>query len=352
MPQIHKSMIGSLNQPLISVGIIAYNAENHINKAIDSVLNQTYNQLEIIIIDDGSQDSTFSLINEYNDPRIFIFKNRKNRGVAYSRNIYIENAHGEFLAVLDSDDEWLPKKLEIQVQYLLKNPAYTACGTFAFRQKDTKEKSSIWKYPTKKQDIQIRLMWGNIAIHSTIMLRTEILKRERIFYNQKLKQAEDYELYCKLINFGPITNIPKALAIYHLHDKQLTSTRNFEQVTTASLVAATYLSNLGFVFSDQTLNLYKSVFIYKLNFTLEELKILGEFFNALIKQNKDLKIFDVKGLKKDIAKKWFMICIFNVKHRHHLLPVFLKYAANYSLLHAAYQLSRIVVKITLQKRIR
>ena len=105
-----------MNRPTITIGITCYNAELTISSALDSALDQTYNAHEIIIVDDSSKDNTVSIIDKYSSVRqnIFVFKNKFNSGVAYSRNLIIENATGEFLAFFDDDDISDPRRLELR----------------------------------------------------------------------------------------------------------------------------------------------------------------------------------------------------------------------------------------------
>ncbi len=98
--------------PEISVIIPAYNCEQYINKAIESVLKQTFNNFEIIVIDDGSQDNTYQIANSYKDERISIIRNQQNLGVSTARNFGIEEAKGNWIALLDADDWYSPQRLE------------------------------------------------------------------------------------------------------------------------------------------------------------------------------------------------------------------------------------------------
>ncbi len=99
-------------KPEISVIVPTYNSENYIAKALESVFNQTYNNLEIILIDDASSDSTVKIATSFNDKRLKIIKNQQNRGVSYSRNRGIQQAQGNWIALLDSDDWYAPERLE------------------------------------------------------------------------------------------------------------------------------------------------------------------------------------------------------------------------------------------------
>ena len=106
---------------LVSIIMPSYNSAAFIKKTIQSVINQTYENWELIIVDDCSTDNTELVITEINDPRIKFFKNEKNSGAAVSRNKAIREASGKWIAFLDSDDLWLPQKLDKQISFMKKN---------------------------------------------------------------------------------------------------------------------------------------------------------------------------------------------------------------------------------------
>lgn len=101
-----------MEKPLVSIMMPAYNAGKYIGRAIESVLAQTYDNWELIIVDDGSTDNTYEVASRYKDPRIRILKHDKNMGVGPSRNDALSASRGQWIAVLDADDEWLPRRLE------------------------------------------------------------------------------------------------------------------------------------------------------------------------------------------------------------------------------------------------
>lgn len=120
-----------MDMGLISVVIPAYNAEKTLEKAIQSVMVQTYSNIEAIIVDDCSRDETLKIATSYakKDNRIKVFQNQANMGVALSRNRGVEEARGDWIAFLDSDDRWVPSKLEKQSDVLKKNPSCSLCFT-------------------------------------------------------------------------------------------------------------------------------------------------------------------------------------------------------------------------------
>jgi len=110
------------NLNLVSVIIPTYNRAGHLKKTIDTVLNQTYKNLEIIVINDYSSDATSEILNSFNLPNLYIINNKENLGAPASRNIGIKRCSGNYIAFIDDDDLWYPKKIELQLNHLIQNP--------------------------------------------------------------------------------------------------------------------------------------------------------------------------------------------------------------------------------------
>ncbi len=117
--------------PKISVLMSCYNHDKFVGEAIESVLNQSFEDFELLIIDDNSTDKTFDIVNSFKDPRIKAFRNEKNFGMVFNTNSLIKKSSGEYIAIINSDDSWLPEKLQKQLDFLENNENYGACFTIA-----------------------------------------------------------------------------------------------------------------------------------------------------------------------------------------------------------------------------
>ena len=217
----------TFNNPKVSVVMPVYNREKYVAKSIESVLNQTYTNFEFLICDDGSKDSTWSILERYQakDNRIKLLKNEKNLGIANTRNKLVENVKGKYLAILDSDDLWVRDKLEIQVNFLDKNTNYgMLCTDYSFIDDNGKLLSKqTYKF---EKIIDNRLDFGNCIAHSTVMLRLSVLStlfaQDKMYYNPSYTFAEDYELWCRIRKHTKIYHMNRILYHYRLHDKNTT----------------------------------------------------------------------------------------------------------------------------------
>jgi len=183
-----------ISEPLISVIISAHNSEASIFKCIESILNQTYKNLEILIIDDHSTDSTFKIIESLtnSDNRVRLFRNTKNIGLTLNLNRLIAISSGEYIARQDADDFSNLKRFEKQLNYLLKNNLDGVCSLA----KDT-TKNKTYPGLTKYINPRIVMKFRNPFIHGTLLISKKAIKAVN-FYDESFKFAQDYKLYSDL----------------------------------------------------------------------------------------------------------------------------------------------------------
>ncbi len=203
----------------ISVIIPVYNRENTISRAIDSVLNQTYKPLEIIVVDDGSTDKTTEILKSYSDNIRVIRQN--NNGVSSARNIGIKNSISEWIALLDSDDEWLPNKLQLEADYINENPEINILQTEEIWNRNGK-RINPKKYHKKisgnifKESLELCLVSPSTVIFSRSLF-DEIGK-----FDETLPVCEDYDYWLRVSMKYPIGLVQEyGIIKYGGHSDQL-----------------------------------------------------------------------------------------------------------------------------------
>ncbi len=242
-----------LNNPKVSVLMAAYNVDQYLKEAIDSILNQTLTDFELIVVNDCSSDQTESIISHYSDQRIKTIRNPKNYGFFNSLNIALRRATGKYIAILDGDDYSLPTRLETQVAFLDKNIQYVLCGTARF---DLREGVLCReKYPgTKVKDWQFKLslLFGNFfATHSSLMYRRNVLVNNSISYEDGVSQ--DYGMIFKLLKYGMLHLIDEPLVVYRHREGSLSRSRSIEGLETAKMLRRTYIESLEISEAEKTL---------------------------------------------------------------------------------------------------
>ncbi|EAW28602.1 teichuronic acid biosynthesis [Alteromonadales bacterium TW-7] len=199
-------------QPLVSVIMPAYNAERHIAESIGSVISQTYNNWELLITDDRSNDATQQIINEYaiNDSRIKLFINEQNGGAGVARNNSIKQANGRFIAFLDADDQWLPEKLTTQISFMLKN---NYAFTFTAYQKLESETLKGTVTPPQFTTYN-KLLGSNVIGCLTAVYDSKELGKH---YMPLIRKRQDMGLWLNILKQTPKAySIPDILALYRV----------------------------------------------------------------------------------------------------------------------------------------
>lgn len=211
--------------PKISVLVPAYNAEAFISETIDAVLAQTFQDFELIILNDASTDKTAECIAKYKDPRIVYIENEQNSGITTSRNRLIDMARGEYIAILDHDDICLPNRLKTQFDFLNNHPEISMTGSWfelfcpssaPWFKRFIINFGWAWCHPQRPTLADARK--GNILMHPTIMYRRRDFERHDIRYLAEMSPAEDYHLVYQALRAGLLlANIPQILLKYRLY---------------------------------------------------------------------------------------------------------------------------------------
>lgn len=222
-----------INTPLVSILMLTYNRAHFLTEAIDSVLNQSYQNWELIIIDDGSTDNTSEIVGRYTDSRINYIKHETNAGLFARRSESLTYVKGDYVAVLDSDDYWCNKtKLEEQITYLETNRDYVVIGTQTILIDESGNKLNEHLVLTDDKAIRLKILFQNQFVHSSIVIRSEALKKTQ-GYQPIL--GEDLELILQLGNFGKLGNLPGIHTAHRVH-------KNSENDRGVKIVTAVYSS--------------------------------------------------------------------------------------------------------------
>lgn len=204
-------------KPAVSIIMPAYNAEKTIAESIQSVLNQTFRDWELIIINDGSSDSTSTIVIAYEDPRIILLE-QQNSGVAEARNTGIQDAKGDWIAFLDSDDLWLNKKLEKFVAFIEKYPKkgliYSNTRFFTEDPKISKPYNQ-WKPFVENTDYETLLIYDYIST-LTVMVKREVFKAVGLF-DANFFGTEDWDMWLRITEKYPIGFLTEELSLYREH---------------------------------------------------------------------------------------------------------------------------------------
>ncbi len=187
----------------ISILVVSYNAEKYIEKTVKSCLYQTYNNIEVLLLDNNSQDKTVEIVKKIalQDNRLKVFESKKNLGPYKGLNFLLEKAGSEYIAIQDHDDIWFPEKIEKQVKFLERNKDFIACGT------------NTWYYYEDKEILILnkKSFITNFVDHTSLMFRNKNFR-----YNKRYLLADEYFEKIILAKKGKIGCIQKGLTVHRI----------------------------------------------------------------------------------------------------------------------------------------
>lgn len=204
-----------MTEPLVSVIIPTYNRAHSLETSVGSILDQTTTDIELIVVDDGSNDQTAKLIAHLNDGRIHYIGLSKNRGASAARNIGIAHARGQYIAFQDSDDEWLPHKLEKQLPLFEQFPQRRGVVYCKYQRIDRGVPKRIFGEPFNRET----LLYRNFVGTPTMVVHKDCLDVER--FDEKLHRRQDWELCLRLMQDYPFGFVPEVLVLSHVSGESI-----------------------------------------------------------------------------------------------------------------------------------
>jgi hypothetical protein len=206
----------------VSVLVTALNNERFVARAIDSVLRQGVRDLELLVLDDGSVDSTPAVLERIRDSRVRIFLCDTTAGISSRRNELVERACGEYIAPLDADDLWMPLRLDRLVTLMESRPELAVAGSDVMLVDDRGTPGAYQRVPRSDAAIRWCCFFTSPIVHSSALIRSSAFAAG-IRYDEAYPLAQDYDLWVKLLRSGRAVNVPAALTLYRVHAAQATS---------------------------------------------------------------------------------------------------------------------------------
>ena len=281
---------------MISVIMPVYNAEKYICKAVESILDQTYSDLELILIDDRGTDDSIELVKKtFSDDRIKYFHNEKNMGIAYSRNHGLEVATGKFIALMDDDDIAPPNRLELGITYLEAHPEIDAVGG---RYYTIDENGNVTGFSNdtfqNPKFIKANLMFLDTQVNGSMLFRRDVVIKNNIRYHDDCYGMEDFLFWVDFSLVGTITNLKDFMLYWrNIQGNETTRSRNElkDQRTAKFAEIQKYaIEKNGFVLSEEEMDaLTKMLPEGRLNnyVSKEELDVLYRALSSIVKQAKE-----------------------------------------------------------------
>lgn len=310
-----------MKENLISVLMPVYNGEKYLREAIDSVLAQTYSNFELLLINDGSIDSSKEIILSYTDPRIRYIENEQNLKLIATLNKGIDLAKGEYIARMDADDYCSPKRFEKQMAFLQKHSDIDFCSVWGNVVTEDGREIGKLKGIDAPELINCSLFFTNPINHPGLLCRTQILKTNKY---KNCTHAEDMELWITLRDQGyKMANIPKLLYTYRWYESNVSNTHSVEQKDNKKLLLKRQLEDFfSRTISEEELDLHQLSFeLYRWEkkngreISLNLIEKEKKWLELLSQQNKKVKKFDKVCFDSLLFSRWIVCCLYKRKYR-------------------------------------
>ncbi len=292
---------------LISIVMNCHNGESYLNNALQSIINQTYKEWELIFWDNKSSDNSKKIFNNFKDKRFKYFEAKTFTSLAKARNLAISKCQGDFIAFLDVDDWWEDYKLEKQISLFKDNEINLVYGNFMVN--NFKNKAAIYGYPPKKIYPKSKNIMYNFALPKgnikkqllenysvglmTLIIRKNIINEIKYFFNEKLDHLNDYELVLRIA-----AQFKVDCCDYVVAHKRLHSNNNFNQdkksiINQNKIILKEFEKNKD-LFTYEDLKIFKQkIYFDEMIYNLRNMNIIN-FFNKFIRLNKHYKLFFFK----------------------------------------------------------
>lgn len=299
-------------QPRITIVMPAYNAEKYIETAILSILGQTFKEFILMIINDGSTDSTEHIIRSFKDPRIQYIKNDENIGLVRTLNKSIDLTETEYYARMDADDISFEQRLQWQLDFMDKHKNVHVCGgSFDIMEHGKKRKSAVL---LENNEIKASLLFACHICHPTVMIRTLVLKENNVrfgvpfnykdTYGHKILELEDFALWHKLKSIAIFKNLEQVVITYRQEGQNLSSQKKDLILERKKTFYSYYLNELHIKPSEKNLLFHITLSNFSLSQHVSDIQFFKEHLENIKGANKKIKIYPIDALDKIIEEKW------------------------------------------------
>ncbi|RRN77381.1 glycosyltransferase [Pseudoxanthomonas sp. SGD-10] len=286
----------------VTVFMAVYNGSAYLRDAIDSILSQTFKDFELLIINDGSTDNSVDIISSYTDPRIRLLHNEQNRGLLFTRNRGVQEARGEYIAILDCDDIAVTDRLETQYNFLQLHKDIAMCGGHSiYIDENGIPTGYILKQPT--HNILANMLFVNPFVNSTLMIRKSVI--EEVGGYRDYAPAEDFDLSLRIAQKYEVANIDAVLVKYRIHQHNISGTQTDRMVNAEHEILAQMHEYLGLSKDYEQIAIHHAVYVE--NYSKYPLPKYQHFLEYLKNIANKKNTFDTHILNKLVYDKWYEI---------------------------------------------
>jgi len=300
-------------EPLVTVGIAVYGGERYIAEAITSVLQETYQNWELLLVNDCSPDDSVGVIRTFTDSRIRLVENERNLGLVGVRNRILKEARGQYIAWLDQDDLTLPDRLRTEIEFLEAHPQVAACGSWT--QMLTEGVDGAWttgvlRLPSSAQDIRASMAFLNPLACNTVTMRRSIFFDRGLTFREEFGNSLDYDLWSRASDVCELNNVAHPLATYRVHAGQTSQGAALERMHQHALrIQAELLARaLSIDMTPEQVRLHRLATIEPELISTDDLDRIAGWFTRLRNSNQERGGFDSRAWDAALTRQWITAC--------------------------------------------
>ncbi|BFU94011.1 MAG: hypothetical protein NTNFB02_07330 [Nitrospira sp.] len=293
--------------PCVSVLMPVYNGERYLDEAIRSIMSQTLDDLELIIINDGSTDGTSKIIERHRraDRRVRAYE-QGNEGLIATLNRGLELVRGEYIARMDQDDISLPERLAIQIAFMSANRHVGICGAWI----ETFDGLTRRTVPLPTDDPAIRswLLFESVLPHPSVVMRRDVLSKAGLSYDAARLHAEDYDLWVRASRHTALANIPNVLLKYRLHPQQIVRRYENEKHASARRIRKDQLEHLGILPAADELDLHQALSTWQFEAEWGFIDAAHTWLSKLKNANEVTGLYEPRAFAQVLGHRWAAVC--------------------------------------------
>lgn len=296
----------------VSIVLPVYNVEGFIQDTIESLLRQTFQDFELLVLDDCSSDATVERVRAMHDDRIRLILNPRNIGRAGTDNAALKHVRGEYIAKMDGDDLCHPTRLARQVAYLDAHPDINMVGCFM---QNFGASTYLNRYPTTPADAQVLTLFTLPMGNPSAMLRTSLFREQGLRYDATLRQTEDYDFCARYIRQLRIATIPKPLVQYRVPPSVRKKDILSERAIVSDVVREELLRRWQLPFTARDLAVYNTIAILERPVQDITLKEVEAWLQKMVHHNETTPLFESAALQRGVGERWFEVCYTHMQPR-------------------------------------
>lgn len=330
----------------ITVLMPVYNAEQYLNEAIDSILQQTFRDFDFLIINDGSSDKSEEIILAYNDSRIRYVKNEKNIGLVATLNKGIDLIDTKYIVRMDADDLSVSHRLEVLYQFMENHPDI---GVFSSALERFGRESAIWISPQHNDEIKARLLFDSSIAHAPCIMRTKLLKENKIYYRDIHPHMEDHDLWIRLKDLTNFENTSESLYKYRDTGENIKVKNIDSLIERKKKLFKWILNTMAIDATEEELRLHIGLANKALPITSQNVRKYKAWLDRLINVNKETKSFPHEALLKQIEERWDRLFFILPEYNYRSVITYIRLSKGLSLGRATYLFKYVINKHVFRK---